>query len=138
MIKEEDFIAFLKSKGKSENVIDLMLSGVASFERFLLDSNEKSIEEAEKEDIEGFAKSNYNDKARLKQQLRSIAQYFCFLSEPSLAKYASELREKEIAAKRKGMRLDRFSGYDRTIVEKLAKEGIFYTYQMIEVPVHLS
>ncbi len=131
MIKEEDFIAFLKSKGKSENVIDLMLSGVASFERFLLDSNEKSIEEAEKEDIEGFAKSNYNDKARLKQQLRSIAQYFCFLSEPSLAKYASELREKEIAAKRKGMRLDRFSGYDRTIVEKLAKEGIFYTYQMI-------
>jgi hypothetical protein len=43
------------------------LSGVASLEKFLLDSNEKSVEEAEKEDIESFAKSNRNDKARLKQ-----------------------------------------------------------------------
>ena len=67
MIKKEDFIAFLKSKGKSENVINTTLSGVASLEKFLLDSNEKSVEEAEKEDIESFAKSNRNDKARLKQ-----------------------------------------------------------------------
>jgi len=63
---------------------------------------------------------------------RSFALYFGFLSEPSLDALDLELRENEISTKRKVLRLDQFSDYDMTVVDKLAKASIVSTYQMIE------
>jgi hypothetical protein len=64
--------------------------------------------------------------------VRSFALYFCFLSKPSLSALASELREKEIYAKRKALRLDQFSNYYQMVMDNLAKAGIVSTYQNIE------
>ncbi len=68
--------------------------------------------------------------------VRIFALYFCFLSKPSLSALASELREKEIYAKRKAFRLDQFSNYYQMVVDNLAKAGTVSTYQMIGAAVH--
>jgi len=57
---------------------------------------------------------------------------FVFLSKPFLSALVSELREKEISAKRKALRLDKFSNYDQIVMDRLAKAGIVSTYQTIE------
>ncbi|WP_180979933.1 DUF4332 domain-containing protein [Mesotoga sp. B105.6.4] len=102
------------------------------FERSLLDSKSKTIEETETEDILYFSRVFAEERSFPKKLLRSIALYFCFLSKPSLAARASELREKEVSSDRKGLKLDSFLGHDRQVIDKLVQAGIIRTDQMIE------
>jgi site-specific recombinase XerD len=132
MIVGADFAAFLKKKGKKQDVIDSIVADVALFEQFLRNIRSKSIEETDTDDILRFVDACGKGGNLLSKKLRSIALYFGFLSKPSLAALASEFREREISAKRKALRLDQISNCDRTIVDKLAKAGIVNTYQMIE------
>jgi len=127
MTVRADFAAFLKKKGKKQNVIDTIVADIILFEQFLQNIRSKSTKETDTDDILRFV-----DACGKGEKLRSIALYFSFLSRPSLAALASELREIEISAKRKALRLDQISNYDRTVVDKLAKAGIVNTYQMIE------
>lgn len=131
MENRDDFISYLKRKGKKPHVISTLVKSVELFEKFLLENSSITILEARKNDLNKFATTNKDNESKLKQLLRGICLYYTFVSNNEMANLAAELREKEISKTRSIFKIENFRGINQEHIARLKKIGIVNVNQLI-------
>jgi len=127
---EKGFRQFLNRAGKKQHVVEGLLREVRAFEKFLVESTDRGVDEAQKQDILDYAKSL--EKNKVKTQVRGLALYHRFVGNASLAKAAHALREEQTAKTRQIFKLRKFRGVDLENVARLEEIGIVNVEQMLD------
>jgi hypothetical protein len=116
-MKEVGFRQFLKKSGKKERVIEGLLSQVRICEEYLIEKQHIGLEAADRQDLQDYVKALAP--GEVKKQMRGLALYYQFAGNTSLAKWASSIREQEIAQTRPAFKLREFRGVSMEEVAKL-------------------
>jgi len=127
---EKGFRQFLNRAGKKQHVVEGLIRQVRVFEKFLVESTGRGMDEAQKQDILDYAKSLENNK--VKTQVRGLALYYRFVGNAALAQAAHALREERTAKTRQIFKLRKFRGVDLENVAKLEAIGIVNVEQMLD------
>ncbi|MBK8021278.1 MAG: DUF4332 domain-containing protein [Chloroflexi bacterium] len=129
-METSDYVRYLKSRGKKAHVIQGLIAEVEQFEVELLREANRSLAEADEEDVRSYAARF--DEARVREPMRALALYFEAAGRSPLARLASELREEGLARERKVFRLSGFRGLDSTATAQLTACGIVTVNDMLE------
>jgi len=127
---EKGFRQFLNRAGKKHHVVERLIRQVRVFEKFLAESTDRGVDEAQVQDILDYAKSL--EKNKVKTQVRGLALYYRFVGNASLSKAAHALREEQTAKSRQIFKLHKFRGVDLEDIAKLEAIGIVNVEQMLD------
>ena len=128
-MNENDFLKYLKKRGKKEKVAEGLINQVRAFEVFLIEKKRCRIENAKKQDIKEYAKGL--SKKELKDRMRGLALYYRFIENNSLVELANKIREGEISKTRKSFKLKEFRGVEPDTIDKLMAIGIITVDDML-------
>lgn len=135
-MNEEGFADFMRKSRRSEGTIKSCIAFMKKFEEYLLESKEKSLEEAGPNDIKDFTLWGKRELKSVNSYLWAIHRYYEFRSNDRMRRTAAELRRLEIEknrGKRKSLSLKEIKDVIPEHVEKLASRGILDTKHLLEV-----
>ncbi len=126
----DNFIKFLKKKGKKEHVIQGLVDYVREFEEYLKKKN-NALNATTPEILNKYINLIQSHPGiNIKNRLRAISLYFRLIGNSELAGLASRLREQRILKTRTSTALKEFPGLNPEYLRALADFGIRNTEQM--------
>lgn len=129
---EEEFSKFLKRKGKKLDVVDRNVKAVKVFADYLTSERNKKLAEVTKVDIEAYVKRIEDEKKSSKGSLYVLMNYFRFIDNIELLKFANTLREMRTKKTRRVFPIKEFLNINQEHVKKLATIEIINVEQMLE------
>lgn len=128
-MNEAGFQQFLKKAGKKAHVVEGLLSLVRMCEAYLMEKQQIRLDAAETQHLQEYMETLPS--AQVKEHMRSLALYYHFIGNSSLAQWASAIRENEIAQTRQAFKLREFRGVSLEEVTKLEALGIITVEHML-------
>lgn len=126
---ETGYRQFLKKSGKRAHVVDGLVAEVQAFETYLTDQRRIDVDTASELDIRDYVDAL--PPAEVKERMRGLALYYQFAGNVSLARLASDIRERIIAGTRQAFKLREFRGVSPEHVAKLEASGIVTVEDML-------
>jgi hypothetical protein len=132
-MKHEEFIKYLKRKGKKSHVVDGLVNMVELYQKYHYTHNKTNIDKATANNLNSYiefleSKDSCNT---AKKHCRGIALYYRFSGNDTLADIASDYRQKAISDTKKPFALKNLIGINRKHITKINKLGIRNIDQML-------
>lgn len=126
---EAGFKQYLKNSGKKPHVVEGLVKQVQMCESFLMQQRKVGLSAVQEQDLQAYVQTLAP--AEAKKQMRGLALYFQFTGNDTLARWASHLREQEIAQTRQAFKLREFRGVSLDAVTQLEALGIVTVEHML-------
>jgi hypothetical protein len=131
-MNEEEFLKFLRKKGKKIEVAERNYKVIVRFASYLHRERNTDLAKVTKEDVKAYVEFLEQKKESAKGSLYALMNYFAFIGNNELLQIARTLREERTKKTRRVFPIKEFLKVNQDHVKKLVTIGIRNVEQMLE------